>query len=339
MRRKPVEGTVGNGRISSDACIMKILHVVPGLDEKGNGIAVAAKLIAEGQRKEGHEVSLVDAEEFGSRSSNSISGPQPASAYAEIWVHSMWTWRMVWKSCLIVLKAKKSNRRSANPNFNSHPRLVRMTHANLDPLRYRYHGWRKRLAAPFERWLFSKTDRVVVTGEWEAEWCRQWGLKNEMQILDLKQYFKIADALTSPYHRIADPSQHRSAHVLYMGRLHPLKGVQYLEQAVKCVNEQDPVLDQRGNRIELRIVSNLFGTEKEKALEWADVLCLPTLSENFGLVVAESLERGRPVITTDGAPAWADLKSEQGCYLRGFREGDEVTRVRLLKDALIRFTG
>lgn len=36
------------------------------------------------------------------------------------------------------------------------------------------------------------------------------------------------------------------------------------------------------------------------------MLVLPTLTENFGLVIAEALERGKRVITTDGAPAWGD---------------------------------
>ena len=38
---------------------------------------------------------------------------------------------------------------------------------------------------------------------------------------------------------------------------------------------------------------------------------LPTFSENFGVVVAEALSHGLPVITTRGAP-WADLETH-GC--------------------------
>ena len=56
----------------------------------------------------------------------------------------------------------------------------------------------------------------------------------------------------------------------------------------------------------LQVVSNVFGEEKEKVWDWCDVLILPTLSDNFGLVIAEALERGKRVITTDGAPAWGD---------------------------------
>lgn len=43
----------------------------------------------------------------------------------------------------------------------------------------------------------------------------------------------------------------------------------------------------------------------------ADLFVLPTFSENFGLVVAEALAYGLPVITTRGAP-WADLET-YGC--------------------------
>jgi glycosyltransferase involved in cell wall biosynthesis len=94
----------------------------------------------------------------------------------------------------------------------------------------------------------------------------------------------------------------------------------------------------------LRIVSDAKGDELEKVWEWCDVLVLPTLSENFGLVVAEALERGKRVITTDGAPAWEELgvrsqelgvRGRELVYLKGYRDGSEAERVRLLKDALM----
>ena len=85
-----------------------------------------------------------------------------------------------------------------------------------------------------------------------------------------------------------------------------------------------------------RAESNVFGEEKEKVWEWCDVLVLPTLSENFGLVVAEALERGKRVITTDGAPAWGDGNDYGGrlLYLVGYRDGSANERVRLLKEAI-----
>ena len=83
--------------------------------------------------------------------------------------------------------------------------------------------------------------------------------------------------------------------------------------------------------------------EKERAWKWCDVLVLPTLSENYGLVVAEALERGKRVITTDGAPVWDSGDRELGVsvghggrllYLKGYRDGTKEQRVRLLEAAI-----
>ena len=90
--------------------------------------------------------------------------------------------------------------------------------------------------------------------------------------------------------------------------------------------------------------------EKERAWDWCDVLVLPTLSENFGLVVAEALERGKRVVTTDGAPVWGEEESGGACecvregvvgrlggkliYLKGYRDGTDLKRVELLKKAI-----
>jgi glycosyltransferase involved in cell wall biosynthesis len=53
------------------------------------------------------------------------------------------------------------------------------------------------------------------------------------------------------------------------------------------------------------------GAQKAALYRDADLFVLPTFSENFGLVVAEALSYGVPVITTRGAP-WADLETH-GC--------------------------
>ena len=75
--------------------------------------------------------------------------------------------------------------------------------------------------------------------------------------------------------------------------------------------------------------------------DWCDVLVLPTLSDNFGLVIAEALERGKRVITTDGAPAWGDGNDYGGrlVFLKGFRDGTDEVRVGLLKDAIAKLVG
>ncbi len=340
---------------------MKILHVVPGLDNPFNGIAVAAKLIAGEQAAE-----MVDAREFGKI--------KDLAKYEEVWVHSCWL-PMTLKACRRVVEAKRP--------------LVRMTHANLDPVRLRYHGWKKWLVGPIERYWLRKADRIVATCDAEKAWIEAYLGKKcpEIVVEDVKRFFDFSRkerigrveergnfisrvervdrvegesfgfrASGSGSERDESNSQlttHNSQlNLLYLGRRHPLKGVEFLEAAVRQL--QNSTRSTRSTRlnIELRIVSDAKGEELEKVWDWCDVLVLPTLSENFGLVVAEALERGKRVITTDGAPAWGDglnrveraervdgeLRTGFGgrlIYLKGYRDGGEKERVRLLKDALM----
>jgi len=283
---------------------MRVLHVVPGLDAVGNGIAVAASLIVAEQGAD-----LVEARLF-ARGEGELDG------YDEVWVHSCWL-PMTLKSCCRVLRAGKP--------------LVRMTHANLDPVRLKFHGWKKWLVGPIERWCLRRCDRIVATCEAEKGWIEAYLGKHcpPIEVTDIKRFFNL-----NPVNPV-NPVK-KDLHLLYLGRRHPLKGLEFLEAAVKGIEG-----------VELRVVSNAFGDEKEKVWEWCDVLVLPTLSENFGLVIAEALERGKRVITTDGAPAWGDgltgltgftgLHSGYGgrlIYLKGYRDGTDEERVELLKKAM-----
>ena len=301
---------------------MRVLHIVPGLDEVGNGISVAAWLIASAQGAR-----VVDAK--------CVSRALLEEA-DEVWVHSMWTLPVI-RACRLALKAGRP--------------LVRMLHACVDPLRLRYHGWRKWLVGPVERRLLRRADRLVATCEAEKGWIESYLGKRcpPIEVVDIKRFFNL-DALDSV--NPVNPAK-KGLNILYLGRRHPLKGVKFLEAAVSQIEKKTAP-----QRLCARIISNAYGDELERVWNWCDVLVLPTLSENFGLVVAEALERGKRVITTDGAQAWeceCNVESDkcetgdagaiwQGhggrlVYLKGYRDGSDEKRVELLRSAIERFCG
>ena len=270
----------------------RILHLVPGADNLANGMAVAAKLIAASQGVGVATVMDVDAVDAGA-----------ICAADEVWVHSMWLPK-IRRVCRMVLEEKKV--------------LVRMPHGALDPVRVRYHGWKKCWFKWSERALFRRAARVVVTCPAEEKWVRDYvGRIQGVEVVDLRKFFPVAPM-------VAREKSAAGLHLLYMGRRHPLKGIEYLEAAV---------LGLKG--CELRVVSDAFGEEKERVWEWCDILVLPTLSENFGLVVAEALAHGKRVITTDGAPVWSELPRERGIYIHGYRDATRARRVNLLRDAIL----
>ena len=357
---------------------MKVLHIVPGLDDITNGMAVVVRFLA----KEQGDAVVVDLncamQEFG------VLEQKLKDCVEEVWVHGMWLPKE-WAICRRVIKAGK--------------RLVRMTHGSLSPVYLKNQSpIKKWLVGPIERYWLRKADRIVATCDAEKAWIEAYLGKKcpEIVVEDVKRFFDLKGEKGRGKREKGREcgevdSNNKKLNVLYLGRRHPLKGVEYLEKAVKelGVRSQGLVVSEDGpsnskletintkhetRDIELKIVSNAFGEELEKVWEWCDVLVLPTLSENFGLVVAEALERGKRVITTDGAPVWecsgrsyeSKLNSGVGnsvderdlpvrcststsdfdsnilsgyggrlLYLKGYRDGSEKERIKLLKDALM----
>ena len=282
---------------------MKIFHICAGW-QKWNGAANIARLIIGEQSQEGHEVSFATWASIGMLRAADV-----------VWIHCSWKpclwWAALW---------------GRNVHW--------MPECSYDPIRRKYHGWKKALVGPIERFCLRRAKALVATCSAEADWIRSYLGHHcpPIIITDIKRFFKlVSGGVESGGVRSANSR----LHLLYLGRRHPLKGVEYLESAVSQLNPSNPPLTTPPL---LRIVSNASGEELEKVWDWCDILVLPTLSDNFGLVVAEALERGKHVITTDGAPAWGDGNDYGGrlVYLNGFRDGTPEKRVELLKSAIER---
>lgn len=115
---------------------------------------------------------------------------------------------------------------------------------------------------------------------------------------------------------------------LFISRIHPKKGCEVLIRAFARVAPLDQRLqlliagpDQLGWAAELKGIANRLGVseriqwlgmiegdEKWGALNAAEAFLLPSHSENFGVVVAEALSQGLPVLISDKVNIWREVE-------------------------------
>ena len=114
--------------------------------------------------------------------------------------------------------------------------------------------------------------------------------------------------------------------VMFLGRLHPRKGMEYLIPALRRAGRKDVVLvavgpDSEGFRATLEraaadegvadqvlFTGMLRGRDRIEALTDADLFALPSEHENFGLVVVEALACAVPVLVSDGVALHREVR-------------------------------
>src|SRR5207244_4395985 len=121
---------------------------------------------------------------------------------------------------------------------------------------------------------------------------------------------------------------------IYLGRLHPKKGIENLlhaysmvrnslgtESSLVIAGEGDPPYVEKLNvqiqELDLsgtvKMIGHVAGDANREFFETADVLIAPSHTENFGIVVSDALAHGVPVIASRGTP-WRRVEVH-GCGL------------------------
>lgn len=104
--------------------------------------------------------------------------------------------------------------------------------------------------------------------------------------------------------------------IIFVGRLHPVKGVQYLIEAMAIVHQQMPdvklvivgdgvqrsMLEELTERLNLNDCIQFAGKVPQESvprlMHQADVFALSSLSESFGIVNLEAMAAGLPIVAT-----------------------------------------
>lgn len=201
----------------------------------------------------------------------------------------------------------------------------------LDEWSMRQKTWKKKLALWLYQWRdLSKAAALHVTAQMEAEHCRKLGYKGRFILSPNGVNLPKGDLVPAR-------GRHGNHRMLFLSRMHPKKGVLELVEAWARVQVDmatnggggewlcelvytvfDPIERQYEARVRQRIeelgladrfvfTGAMTNEAKWTAYMRADGFVLPSHTENFGIVIAEALYAGVPVITTKNTP-WRRLE-------------------------------
>lgn len=199
-------------------------------------------------------------------------------------------------------------------------------HGMMEPFIMRRHYWMRKVPAlaVYQGRALRAADRVVATSAHERDNFLALGYNSKVAVIPNCIQLDGISLKT-------DWAVKRK--ILYLSRLHPVKGIERMLEAVATlrsaladyrvviVGSGEPAyvasLQAMTHRLGIAHLvdfkGNVTGPAKWALYRSADFLVLPTNTENFGMVVVESLAVGTPVITTKGAP-WEELVT-QACGL------------------------
>lgn len=193
-------------------------------------------------------------------------------------------------------------------------KVVLSPHGMLESWILEHNPLKKKIALfLFQNKAIQAVDVLHATAQMEKDSIKKLGFNNPITIIpngiDLSDIKEIK-------------TYYGTKRIVFLSRIHPKKGIEILLEAWRNSETNGWTLEIAGNGDEsyienlsksaqdlknVHFVGAMYDEDKWNFLRSADVMVLPTHSENFGIVVAEALAVGVPVITTTGTP-WQDLE-------------------------------
>lgn len=185
----------------------------------------------------------------------------------------------------------------------------------LEPWSLAQSKWKKMLAML----LYQKTDLqnascIFTTADMEAKHVHDLGINVPCSV--------IPNGIETEGYPCRASKSKIKKQVLFLSRIHIKKGIELLLDAWKRIhdiypewllmivgNGEEKYVNSLKSKIKdlelngcVQISEPVFGTDKIAIYQSSSLFCLPSYSENFGMVVAEAMSCGVPVITTTNCP-------------------------------------
>lgn len=198
---------------------------------------------------------------------------------------------------------------------NKKAKIIITPRGTLDPWALQTKRFKKAFAGFFfEKKNLRKADCIHVLNQSEYDSVRQYGLKNPVAI--------IPNGIMLPKNDVYDRCKEKKI-LLFVGRIHPKKGISELLDGLKIVKDQNPMLlqswvvriagwNQQGHLEFLQgkcsrlgldnyvsFIGPVLGEEKDKEHRKADAFILSSYSEGLPMSVLEAWAYSLPVVMTD----------------------------------------
>lgn len=221
-------------------------------------------------------------------------------------------------------------------------------HGMLEPWAWRHKRWKK---WPYfqlvEKGRLAHAQALLATAAPEAARLQRFVPGQRIETLPLGLTGAAKPGYENARKRLGWPAEERV--LLFLSRIHVKKGLHLLLEALATRQSPAPVRlvivgdgepaytahlqryakDHARTLPRIDWIGAVWGEERWKYFQGADLFCLPTHSENFGLAVLEACQVGTPVLTTVETP-WAQELADGRGYICAPRMED-------VREALARY--
>lgn len=313
---------------------MKILHVLPNLDPSAGGLPSVAIRLAAAQARLGHEVGIAC---YRAADAQDRIAAEVAAVPAFDRVRLEYLAPLTMLECRLGMKTRRVigpvvRRYEIVHNHGVWDTLARLAtsaarrlgvpyviapHGMLDPWSLQQSRLKKRLAlwVAYRRMLNGAAFIHVLNRD-EGSLLAPLGLRARVELIP--NGINPEEFATLPPRgefRRCRPALKDRPYVLFLGRLHHKKGLDYLAEAFAQVirggcdaalvvagpdeGALEPFkmqIDRLGLTDRLLVTGLIYGREKLAALVDADCFCLPSRQEGFSMAVTEAMGCGLPVV-------------------------------------------